>query len=111
MATQLFFDVKTVGLLANQDAGASTRGRYVPATIEYVTANSAAFNIDVNDISTYGGGAFKTGQAIGFLGFQFNGSEYHIGINQYAEVKTGGRAYIRFGYINFTLKSTSVIYS
>lgn len=111
MTTHIKFDVRTVGLNSLQDSGAATLLGYVPANIVYITANSAAFDISKNDVRLIDGKLFKTGEAIGFLGMFFNGSEYHIGVNQFSLFEFNGRCYVRFGYVNFTLKSTSVVYS
>ena len=105
VGTQCAFDVKCLGLNANQDAGSQTKdqGLLKNASLYYLTANSVGVKFGVGDIITYGSGAFRTGQCCGWVTFNYNGSTYDCGVDSFDEIKTGGDVYYRFNcrYINF----------
>lgn len=103
------FDVKCLGLAANQDAGALTKDGFPTlrdCRVTFWSQYCLFCDFDVNAITTYGGGAFKTGDCIGYLVIEFYdsiGNPYYLSVVSFDEVKTGGRAYFRF---RFPLRET-----
>lgn len=102
---EVYFDVKCLGLTANQDAGVLVKNlSFVTCEIQYLTSTGIGFRVDVNSITTYGGGAFKTGNCCGFLVLKsFTNSSFLspilISPVQFDEVKTGGNAFFRFNFL------------
>lgn len=98
------FDVKCLLLSANQDAGTLTKGGYPTSKRAQVTfwSQYCLFcDFDVNDITTYGGGAFKTGTCLGYCILEFDdtpGVVWILSIDSFDEVKKSGRAYYRFKF-------------
>ena len=108
VGTQAAFDVKCLGLNANQDAGSQTKGGLLKnAELYYLTATSVGLKFGVGDIITYGQGAFRTGPACGWLTFTYLGITYDVGVDSFDEIKTGGNSYYRFNspFINFRSQS------
>lgn len=99
---KIAFDVKCLGLTANQDAGTLTKGGYPTLKDVRVTFWSQYIiicDLDVNDITTYGNNAFRTGSCLGYLVVVFNerpDEYFYLAITSFDEIKTSGRAYYRF---------------
>lgn len=94
LATVLL-DVKCLNLNASQDAGTTTKGRPT-GTVECWSSHYLQVSFSVNDITTYGGGAFKTGICAGFVRISIPGMEYWFFPAQFDEVKASGKAFYRF---------------
>lgn len=116
MYVSVRFNVKTVGLSANQDAGTQSKdtgqgdANLIAAQLEYFTPTSCGFRVNVNDIITYGGGAFKTGICVGYLYVRFNnGVRYFVGVDKFTEVKQGSNAFYRFTYPALTFHSQAYL--
>ena len=111
VGTQSAFDVKCLGLNANQDAGSQTRdqGRLKNASLYYLTANSLGLKFGSGDIDTYGAGAFRTGQCCGWVTFTYLGSTFDCGVDSFDEIKVGGDVYYRFNCRNINFRSQSFV--
>ena len=108
VGTQAAFDVKSLGLNANQDAGSQTKGDTLKnADLYYLTATSVGLKFGLGDIDTYGQGVFRTGPACGWVSFSYLGIVYDVGVNSFDEVKVGGDVFYRFNspFINFRSQS------
>lgn len=105
VSAQVQFDIKSLGLLANQDAGVRVDGApFQPCDIQYLTNTGVAFRIDTSKITTYGGGSFKTGPCCGFLALKdFSNSSFQgpifVSPTFFDEIKVGSDAYFRFNFL------------
>lgn len=102
---EVYFDIKCLGLTANQDAGALVKNNaFKDCEVQYLTQTGVGVRLNVNDITTYGGGAFKTGLCTGYLILRnFVNSSFqdplYLSPTSFDEVKTGGNAFFRFNFL------------
>lgn len=110
------FNIKTLGLNANQDSGTQTKDtgqgdqNLKSAQLDYFTSTSCGVRLGINDIITYGGGAFKTGLCCGYLYIKFSEDvRYFVGVKQFDEVKSGSNVFYRFNYDSLTFHSQAYL--
>lgn len=101
MATySVIFDIKCLGLSADQDAGVITKGEKA-ASFAFLSDTYAQMTLPTSYITTFGNRAFKTGECCGFLRINFGGYYLYVFPTLFDEVKASGNAFFRFHYSKY----------
>lgn len=105
VAAEAYFDIKSLNLQANEDAGVLITGQsFAPCAIQYLTTTGVGIRVDTNRITTYGGAAFKTGICCGFLALKtFANSSFQdpifVSPTHFDEIKVGTYSFFRFNFL------------